>query len=469
MAQAGIEDVGIIIAPETGDEIRAAAGDGSRFGVRLDLHRSRTQPLRPRPRGAHRRAVPRRLAVRDVPRRQPAAGRDRGPRRRVPREPARRADPADARPRPRAVRRRRAERRRGGAAGREAARAADRPGAGRRVHVHARRPRRGAGDRALGAAASSRSPTRSSTSSTQGLRVEPHIVKGWWKDTGRLEDMLAANRLVLDTIEARVEGELDRIAGRRARGHRGGRPARALARSAGPAIIGAGARLTDCYVGPYTAIGEGCAIENAEVEHSILLAGLVGARPRRADGVLAARAQRDDRPRPPPAARVPVPGRRQLRDRDPLASWRANDAVGKQSRSKASGMSRMRIKRLPILCVTAASLALVAAGCGASSSTSTTAPKALTTPTTTTTAKKPVKKHNKPKPHHATHATTTSVPTTTASPATTTHSTPAPTLAPTPLHPGAHADAFDPTADDHPHDDDHLRRHRLHPADKLRH
>jgi glucose-1-phosphate thymidylyltransferase len=41
----------------------------------------------------------------------------------------------------------------------------------------------------------------------------------------------------------------------------------------GPAIIGAGARLTDCYVGPYTAIGEDCVIENAEVEHSILLAG----------------------------------------------------------------------------------------------------------------------------------------------------------------------------------------------------
>ena len=41
----------------------------------------------------------------------------------------------------------------------------------------------------------------------------------------------------------------------------------------GPAIIGAGARLSDCYVGPYTAIGEGCVIEQSEVEHSILLAG----------------------------------------------------------------------------------------------------------------------------------------------------------------------------------------------------
>jgi len=41
----------------------------------------------------------------------------------------------------------------------------------------------------------------------------------------------------------------------------------------GPAVIGAGARVTDAYIGPYTAIGEDCVIENAEVEHSILLEG----------------------------------------------------------------------------------------------------------------------------------------------------------------------------------------------------
>src|ERR1044072_2054813 len=41
-----------------------------------------------------------------------------------------------------------------------------------------------------------------------GRRVEPHVVRGWWKDTGRLEDMLEANRLILDTIDGRVEGEL---------------------------------------------------------------------------------------------------------------------------------------------------------------------------------------------------------------------------------------------------------------------
>jgi glucose-1-phosphate thymidylyltransferase len=106
----------------------------------------------------------------------------------------------------------------------------------------------------------------------QGLRVEPHIVKGWWKDTGRLEDMLAANRLVLDTIESHIAGELvdSQVDGRVVI-----EPSARLVRSTvrGPAVIGADAVLTDCYVGPYTAVGDGCAIENAEVEHSILLAG----------------------------------------------------------------------------------------------------------------------------------------------------------------------------------------------------
>ena len=105
-----------------------------------------------------------------------------------------------------------------------------------------------------------------------GQRVEPHIVQGWWKDTGRLEDMLEANRLVLDNIGARVDGELiDSQADGRVVIEPGARLERSTVR--GPAIIGAGARVIDAYVGPYTAVGEGCLIERAEVEHSILLAG----------------------------------------------------------------------------------------------------------------------------------------------------------------------------------------------------
>jgi glucose-1-phosphate thymidylyltransferase len=105
-----------------------------------------------------------------------------------------------------------------------------------------------------------------------GKRVEPHIVRGWWKDTGRLEDMLEANRLILDNLIGRVDGELidSRVDGRVVV-EAGARLERTTVR--GPAIIGAGARLSDCYVGPYTAVGERCKIAGAEVEHSILLAG----------------------------------------------------------------------------------------------------------------------------------------------------------------------------------------------------
>ena len=105
-----------------------------------------------------------------------------------------------------------------------------------------------------------------------GLNVESHIVRGWWKDTGQLADMLEANRLILDTLEASCEGELvDSQLDGRVVVAAGARLERSKVR--GPAVIGAGARLTDAYVGPYTAVGEDCVIESAEVEHSILLAG----------------------------------------------------------------------------------------------------------------------------------------------------------------------------------------------------
>jgi glucose-1-phosphate thymidylyltransferase len=105
-----------------------------------------------------------------------------------------------------------------------------------------------------------------------GRRVEPHIVRGWWKDTGRLEDMLEANRLILDNLVGRVEGELiDSQVDGRVVIEAGARLERTTVR--GPAVIGAGAQLRDCYIGPYTAIGERCTVSGAEVEHSILLAG----------------------------------------------------------------------------------------------------------------------------------------------------------------------------------------------------
>src|SRR5262245_20432038 len=103
--------------------------------------------------------------------------------------------------------------------------------------------------------------------------VESHIVKGWWKDTGKLEDMLEANRLVLEDIQPRIDGQLDsesRVEGRVAI-EEGAKLERTIVR--GPAIIGAGARLSDAYIGPYTAIDRDVAISGSEIEHSIVLAG----------------------------------------------------------------------------------------------------------------------------------------------------------------------------------------------------
>ena len=105
------------------------------------------------------------------------------------------------------------------------------------------------------------------------LEVRPHIVDGWWKDTGKLEDMLEANRLILDTLEPRIEGEVD--AGSRIEGkvviEAGAVVERSVVR--GPVIIGARARIVHAYVGPFTAIMNDVEIRDSEIEHSIVLEG----------------------------------------------------------------------------------------------------------------------------------------------------------------------------------------------------
>jgi len=105
-----------------------------------------------------------------------------------------------------------------------------------------------------------------------GLRVDPHVVHGWWKDTGQVADMLEANRLILDDVEERLDGEIidSRVEGRVVV-EKGAVIERATIR--GPAVIGAGAVVRDAYIGPYTAIAENVTIEHAELEHSIVLSG----------------------------------------------------------------------------------------------------------------------------------------------------------------------------------------------------
>jgi glucose-1-phosphate thymidylyltransferase len=106
-----------------------------------------------------------------------------------------------------------------------------------------------------------------------GLEVRPHLVDGWWKDTGKLEDMLEANRLILDTIDRRIEGTVDaesRIEGKVII-EAGATIERSVVR--GPVVIGPDARIVHAYVGPFTSIGKCVEIRDSEIEHSIVLEG----------------------------------------------------------------------------------------------------------------------------------------------------------------------------------------------------
>jgi glucose-1-phosphate thymidylyltransferase len=109
----------------------------------------------------------------------------------------------------------------------------------------------------------------------EGKAVKSEVVSGWWKDTGQLADMLEANRLVLEEIETRIEGDVDEDS--RVEGRVVIEPGAVLKRSVvrGPAVIGAGARIEDAYVGPYSSIAADVHVRRSEVEHSIILAGSV--------------------------------------------------------------------------------------------------------------------------------------------------------------------------------------------------
>jgi glucose-1-phosphate thymidylyltransferase len=276
MAQAGVRDVGIVIAPETGDEIRQAAGNGERFGVRI-RYIVQDEPLGL----AH--AV---LTAQPFLGEDPfvmylgdnllqggitdlvGAFREHQPDALILLTPV--PDPHNY-----------------GVAELAQAPAGE---VGRVVRL-VEKPPQPATDLALVGVYMFTSAIHRAAESIQpsgrgeleitdaiqhlldnGSRVEPHIVRGWWKDTGRLDDMLEANRLILDNLEKRVQGELvdSQVAGRVAI-EPGARLERTTVR--GPAIVGAGAELRDCYIGPYTAVGENCRVQNAEVEHSILLEG----------------------------------------------------------------------------------------------------------------------------------------------------------------------------------------------------
>jgi glucose-1-phosphate thymidylyltransferase len=106
----------------------------------------------------------------------------------------------------------------------------------------------------------------------QNYVVNSHVVDGWWKDTGKLEDMLDANRMILTAAQPSPV-DPDRLEDSEVHGSvqldEGVTVQRSVLR--GPCIVGRGAAIVDSYVGPFTSIGPDTRIERSEIENSIVL------------------------------------------------------------------------------------------------------------------------------------------------------------------------------------------------------
>ncbi len=107
-----------------------------------------------------------------------------------------------------------------------------------------------------------------------GGRVEAVILEGWWLDTGKKDDLLEANRAVLDAYaRLRILGEVDEESVLTGRVEVGAGTVIRRSVVRGPVVIGEGCRITDSYVGPYTAIGPGSVLREVSIEHSVVLEG----------------------------------------------------------------------------------------------------------------------------------------------------------------------------------------------------
>jgi glucose-1-phosphate thymidylyltransferase len=105
-----------------------------------------------------------------------------------------------------------------------------------------------------------------------GHRVRTETLTGWWIDTGKLTPLLEANRLLLETLESRVEGDVDEQSSLDGRVVVEAGATITGSRIRGPVAIARDTRVVNSFIGPFTAIGEGCEVTNSEIEHSVVMA-----------------------------------------------------------------------------------------------------------------------------------------------------------------------------------------------------
>ena len=105
--------------------------------------------------------------------------------------------------------------------------------------------------------------------------VRYDIVRGWWKDTGRIEDLLEANRIILDSLSLRLDGEISASSSVdfKVVVEAGAKVIDSTIR--GPALIGSETQIINSYIGPFTSVGSRCCLEGCEVEHSIIMSNSI--------------------------------------------------------------------------------------------------------------------------------------------------------------------------------------------------
>ena len=124
--------------------------------------------------------------------------------------------------------------------------------------------------------------------------VESLQLQGWWLDTGEKDDLLEANRIILDTnLEISFGGKIDKVS--RIIGRvdisEGTKIINSTVR--GPVIIGKNCHIENCFIGPYTSVGDKVTLIDADIEHSVLLkeAKIIGIHQRIVDSLIGRRAK----------------------------------------------------------------------------------------------------------------------------------------------------------------------------------
>jgi glucose-1-phosphate thymidylyltransferase len=143
----------------------------------------------------------------------------------------------------------------------------------------------------------------------QNKAVEANKLLGWWLDTGKKDDLLEANRIILDTsLEIALQGEIDansQVIGRVQIGQ-GSKIINSTIR--GPVIIGENCHIENCFIGPYSSIANGTKLIDADIEHSVILkdATIIGIHQRIVDSVIGRRAKLEIAPQRPKALRFMI-------------------------------------------------------------------------------------------------------------------------------------------------------------------